>query len=109
MAVDTIEHFLVIARMSGDFIDQPGVTTHTIFLQDREIFWFDADWLLKILQGKAFGMPKTVFHFSQIFGDKFMGNVTIVAGSGGVMAALLPAIILIPHDMAVHAGFGVIG
>ena len=63
VAMDTIQHVLVVARVGSDFTHQLIMTKHTIFLQNSPILGLDSDWLMKILQSKPFGMPEAILHF----------------------------------------------
>jgi hypothetical protein len=55
---------IIIAGMGGDLTDQPGMTSYTVFLQNSLISWFYPNRFVEILQGKPFGVPKTIFRFS---------------------------------------------
>ena len=109
MTTHTIQSLLIIARMGGNFADQPSMTPHTIRLQNRPVAVSNLNRLVEILQGKAFGMPEAIFHFGKVLGDQRMRGMTIITGCDGVMAGLLPPIILIAHNVAIDTSFGIIG
>ena len=80
---------------------------HTVVLQDPTVLFLDHDRFMKILRRERLGVVVAVFGLGDIFADKIVREVAIDAGGGGMVAGLLPRIILRRHDVAVHAGFGV--
>ena len=94
--------------------DDPGLVYKFIVAMDAVgVKQFAAGWphldrLVKILQRKRLGMQKAVLTFFIILAEKIMGQVAIVTGSGGMMTGLLPAIVLVAHDVTIDACFGVV-
>lgn len=90
--------------MTRDLADQPGVALDAIRLDERRIPRFDPNRLGKILEREPLGMPESILGLGKILAHEVMRNVTIVAPGHGVMARFLPAIIRVPHHVAVHTG-----
>ena len=111
MAADAIELTCVAhaCACENQLADQTLVTACTVVVQHFFVVRTNADGLGKILQGEAFGMPKSVFCFGNIFREKPSGRMALITGGHCVMAGLLPAIVLLVHDVAVHANLGVFG
>lgn len=81
-----------------------GVAAQTVRMQDFRIARLDLDRLVKILEGESFGMAIAVIGFGNQFGDDaVVRHMAIDANGRCVMAALLPRIKLIVHDVAVGA------
>ena len=59
--------------------------------------------------GEIEGMPKPIIGFDQVLADEVVGRVAIVARSRMAVARFNPAVILCPHDMAVHARGRIVG
>ena len=96
---------LVGATVVGEHsIHQIAVATYAVLLHDPGAFRFDHDRLVEILERKGLRMFESVLTFGEIFGDEAVGHVAIVASGYGVMAGLLPPVVLVTHDVAVDAG-----
>jgi hypothetical protein len=83
------------------------VAPEAVALEDARVPRADDDRFMEILKSEALRMAVAVVGFSEILGDQIMGQVAIHADGRGVVAGFLPGIILRPHDVAIHAGFGV--
>ena len=75
-----------------------------VCLQDRRVFWLDADRFREVLQGKALGVPKAVLRLGGVFADEIVGQMAINAFGMGVMTGFLPAVKGLTHDVTVSAG-----
>ena len=95
--------------MSGDVFNDLLVAVETCFFRDAAVARFDANGIWKSAGGESEGMPETVICFHPIFAEKIVGSMTIVAGGNGTVAGLDPGIEMILHDVAIGAGFGIIG
>jgi hypothetical protein len=93
--IDHLHDFLMTAA-AGRFRDLP-------------IARGDLNWPFDFLEGKRHRVMIAVEPFGRVFADEIMRRVAIVAHRHGVMARFAPSIVLLAHDMAVDAGFGVIG
>ena len=71
--------------------------------------WCDVNVVLEPTRGEVVGMPEAVPRLGRVFADEPRRRVAIVADGYSSMARLQPAAILLLHDMAVNAGFSVIG
>lgn len=67
----------------------------------------DADGLVKVVEGEGEGMEKPVVRLRDPFADGMMGKVAIDADRGCVMTRVLPRVVIVLHDVAVHARSGV--
>ena len=103
VTVDAVRCLVVRRAVSEDVVDQVVVALNTVFFQDFQTHGPKADWLGKVLQRETLGVPETVLRLYEIFGDGGMWDMAIVASRDGVMTRVLPAVVLIPHDVAVDA------
>ena len=103
MAMHTTRRLSARRVVPEDVVDQVVVALNTVFFQDFQTHGPKADWLGKVLQRETLGVPETVLRLYEIFGDGGMWDMAIVASRDGVMTRVLPAVVLIPHDVAVDA------
>jgi hypothetical protein len=108
VTMHAVEHLAVVAGMVIDAFDHLLMAADAVGLEHGGVFWPDHDGFVKVLERKTLRMPVTVFRFAEVFGDEAMRRVTVVAGGHGMMRRFEPAIVLIAHDVAVHAGLGII-
>ncbi len=108
MTGDAIQHLLIIACVCGDLTNQFSMTTDTIFLQNDGVVRLDADRFGEILQGKCAGVVIPIGCFGKVLAEDVVWHMAIVTGRYGLVARLLPAIVLLAHDMTIDTGFGVI-
>lgn len=104
-----VEHLGRVPRMGVDAVDDLLMTAHTVLLKHGGIAGLHHDRLVKILQGEALRMMVAVFRLRHVLPDEIVRGMTIVARRYGMMRTLLPACILLTHDVAVHARLGVVG
>ena len=83
------------------------MTANAVFLQNPAILGFDHDWLMEILEGKAFGVVVPVVRFGQVLRNKGVWQMTVHTGGHAMMARFLPRVELWSHDMTIHAGSSV--
>ena len=107
MAMNTVGFALVGWTAMDYFLHHLSMALDTVVLQDGSILAVNANWFVEVLQGKALGMPEAVLGFGEILANEVVGQMTIDATGNSMVTGLLPAIVLLAHDMAVHAGFGV--
>src|SRR5262249_20972047 len=86
-----------------DMADQILMTEFAVGFQDATIFLTNLDGFVKFLVSEGLRMMKAVFGLCPILADEVMGRVTIIASRHGVVAGMVPTIVLIAHDMAVYA------
>ena len=94
--------------VADDLAHRLLVTTDAVVLQRLRVMIANANRFVKVLEGEAFAMPDAVLRFGQILRNESVRGVAVVAGGDGMMAAMLPAIELLAHDMAIHAGVGIV-
>jgi hypothetical protein len=84
------------------------MTLDAVIAENRAIARPDANGFVEILQSESFRVPKPILGLGQVLAEKIVRRVAIIARRDGVMTGLLPAIVFVPHDMTVDAGFRVI-
>jgi hypothetical protein len=90
----------------GLLVHQRAVTGQAGFLEDAAALLLDHDRLMKILESESLRMVIAVFRLGDVLADEAVGEVAIDAGGDGVVARLLPGIVLRLHDVAVRAHLG---
>ena len=78
-------------------------------LSDVTVAGRDAQRLREPPRGERERMPEAVICFHPVFAEEIVWSVTIVAGGNRPMAGLDPGIEMILHDVAIGAGFGIVG
>lgn len=107
MAMNTVRLAFVARAAMGNFLYHFAMTMNAVTLQDRSVLAMNANRFVEVLQGKPFGVPEAIFRLGEILADKIVGQMTVHATGCIMMTGLLPAVVLLSHDMAVHAGFGI--
>ena len=79
------------------------VAADAVVLDDCQAAGPDADRLVKVLERETLAVAQAVFDLRGILADQIVGYVAVVAGRHGVMRALAPGVVLVAHDVAVHA------
>jgi len=95
--------------MRGNFAHKVAMAKEAVRIQHSGISGFDTDWIVKSPQGECNGMVIAVAGFDQPFAEKIMRYMAIIACGDSVMAGFLPAVELVPHDMAVHTCLWIVG
>jgi hypothetical protein len=62
----------------------------------------------ELARGKGERMKESVFCLGEILRDKRSRRMTVVAGRDRVMTRFGPTFEMIPHDVAVGAGLGIV-
>src|SRR5262249_57099389 len=86
-----------------DCVDQGFVTPQAIRADEVTVLRRDLDRLLEVLQREGGRVAKAVLGLRHPFHDARMWQMALDAGSGVAMAALEPPVVLLVHDVAVHA------
>ena len=97
-----------MVAVSGQLADERFVATNAVVLDDRQAAFLDADRLVEILEGESPGMAKAVLGLGEVFANKIVRHMAVVAGGNRVMRTLAPTVELVTHDVAVHAGLGIV-
>src|SRR5215831_4666120 len=103
VAVKTIEAPVRPARRVGHGIDEALVTAHAVHAHDVAVVRGDLDRLLEVLQGEGGGVTEAVVGLGQPLREARVRQMALDARRGVPVAALEPAVVLIVHDVAVHA------
>src|SRR5215475_12942733 len=86
-----------------DGVDEVSMTAEAIGLGDSPIVRSDLDRLLEVLEGEGHGVAEAVIGLGQPLGQPGRGQVTLDAGGGVPVPALEPGVVLLVHDVTVHA------
>src|SRR4051812_21204637 len=70
---------------------------------DPQTAFLDLNRLVKILKRKSLAMTQAVLDLGEVLADQIVRHVAIVASGRSVMRALPPAVILVSHDVTIHA------
>ena len=62
----------------------------------------------KITRSKGYTVIPSINGLHHVFTKKIPGSVAVIAGSRGMVAGADPYIIMLSHDVAVFAGYGII-
>ena len=68
----------------------------------------DLDRVRETAGGEMEGVPEAVVLLDGVFADDVVRRVVVVPGGDGMMAGFEPGVVLSAHDVAVHAGLGII-
>ncbi len=104
VATDTVEFLVIDYAVRGYFAYIFPVAMHAVGIEHCCIAWANPDWLMKVLECKRLRMMESVAGFRRPFSDEIVRHMTITASSIRVVAGLLPAFELIPHNMAISTG-----
>src|SRR5215208_6877263 len=88
---------------NGDRLHHGLMTVPARFLGDAPVAFGYLDRLMKAAHRKVIGVPETVSCLGVVFTGEIVWRVAVVAGSNCVVAALLPPVELLVHDVAVGA------
>ena len=94
--------------MIGDLADELTMTAKAVLLHDHAAARLHLDWLVEVLECEIVGVPKAILGFGEVLANKIMRNMTRVAGGKRLVAGLCPAVKLLTHDVAVHAGLWIV-
>lgn len=84
------------------------MTINACALRDASVSRFDFDRLVIILKREGQRMEKTIVGFGYPLPHKIMWKVTVVANRHMVMAAILPGIHVLLHDVTVDTRFRIV-
>ena len=110
MAVHT-GHGLVLLLLVGIYFNreqgmrQFRVASKATVLRDNFVARFDLNGFVVALESKGERMEEPIVRLCDPLSDGVVGKVTVVANGHMVMAAVLPSVVIILHNMAIHAGF----
>src|SRR5262245_44669315 len=90
-------------------MDDALMATDAVGLDDSAAGRLDSDRLVEVAGGEAVGVPQAVVGLGVPLAEEVMWDVAIVAGGEGVMAGLLPGVVLVVHDVTVGARLRVAG
>src|ERR1043166_2080926 len=88
--------------------DELLVTANAIVIENLRVGRSDLDGFVEVLERESLGVTIAVIRLANPLGEPALGNVAVVAGRVIVMTGCLPAVVLIAHDVAIHARLRVI-
>jgi len=86
-----------------------GVTFSASIVGDLLIAFGDLNRIRIVARREIERMPEAVLRLGGILANEISRRVAVITGRYTAMARLDPTIILILHDMAIHASLGIIG
>lgn len=107
MTMNTVRLALVSGTAMSDFLNHLSMALNAVVLQNGSVLAVNANRLVEVLQGKPLGVPEAVLCLGEILANKVVGQMTIHATGCSMVTGLLPAIVLLAHDMTVHASLGI--
>ena len=107
VTADAVEFLILNDPVRRDLAHKFFVAIQAVGLENGRVYRLDANRLLKVLQCECHGMVVTIAPFCPPFGEEIMRQVAVVAGGEGMVAGLLPAVILVAHDMTIRTGLGI--
>jgi hypothetical protein len=109
MAAQTI-HRLLRASAVIDKGSHRSMTEHAVLLGNIAVHGRDTYGFGEVPCGEGQAVVKAIDGFDSVFGhETIVWGVTIVAHRNGLVTAVIPGRVNIAHNVAVGAGFGVIG
>lgn len=99
---------LIRPRRRIDRLDDVSVTGATGAFGDARIHRRDANRFRERASGEVERMPEPIAGFGCVFADEVVRRVAVVAHRHAAMARSLPAFELLPHDVAIGAGGGIV-
>lgn len=95
-------------RVADDFRDGSGVAMDAVLLEPDEIDGANADGFPEVLERELLAMVPAVVELRYVLRRKSVGHMAIVASRHCVMGGLDPGIVILTHDVAIHAGLGIV-
>lgn len=63
----------------------------------------------EIIEREGYAVVPTIDPFDEIFGREGVRRMAVITGSHSLMGTAIPAVVYIPHNMAVNTGRRIIG
>jgi len=98
----------LVCRCGRDRFDHRLVAVTACLLSHLTVALCDLDRLVECAGRKIIRMPEAVRRLRVVLANKVVGRMTVVARRDGVMARLLPGVVLLVHHMAVGTRVGVV-
>lgn len=108
VAHDAINRVFLASVRRRNCADQCFVALQTIIQNNIFTHLAHLNRLWKILKSEGAGVREAVLGFGGIFANQIMRGVAAIARGNRLVARVRPALVLIPHNMAVHTCQGVI-
>lgn len=107
MALHTGNVFSFVDTQNG--VGQFGVTGLTRRFGDAVVIALYLNIVRKSSGGKSEGVKEPIRGLDGVLADEIVGRMTVVALGNRVVTALHPCGVVVLHDMAVRAGFRIVG
>jgi hypothetical protein len=93
--------------VSENVTDEIAMAVNAVVFKDTQAYGPQTDRLGEVLEREALGVPEAVLGLHKILGNERMRDMTVRARRDGVVAGVLPAVVLFPHDVTIDARFRV--
>src|SRR5262249_53640186 len=104
MTMDAEHRVLVGGAPVRQLRDHLRVTAETALLEDARVLRTDPDRLVEVLQGEGGAVVPAVLRLGQPLAHEGMRQGALHAGRHRMVRRVLPGGVLVPHDVAIHAG-----
>ena len=101
-------HGAVVGQAGIDFVDDVLMTFAAGIFGHAPAALLHLDRIVKVARGEGERMKEAVFGFGEILRNESGRRVAVVAGRDRAMARLHLGVEVIPHDVAVGAGVGIV-
>ena len=99
---------LAVGAADGEFVDKVGVAMNARSLSHAPVAGFDLDRVVEVFQREGEGVEEAVVALDDPFADRVMRQMAIVADGDMAMAALLPGVEVVLHDMTIRAAVRIV-
>lgn len=89
-------------------MDEVFMAVDTSLLSNLAIPRLDLDWIVIVAKCKSERMEEAVIRFGDVFADKVVWQMTVVADSHVMMTAMLPRVVMLLHHMAVRTALRIV-
>jgi len=103
MTMDAVQFVGIVPMRYANLTREFAVAENAVLVQNAGIARPDADGFMKVLQRKCLGVMIPVFGFREIFTQEIVRHVAVVAGGVSMVAGFLPPVVLLAHNMTIHA------
>jgi hypothetical protein len=108
MTVRAASKALLNISVGRDLADGNLVTLDAVVLERDQVALTDPNGLFEVLEREGPRVVPAVLELHEILLRKRVGHMAVVAGSRHAVAGPHPRIMVLPHDVTVYAGLGIV-